>query len=208
MAVGSGSTSVWARATATTGRRVATAVALAVGVFALVFGATAGAMAVAGHGDRFGVRAERVLPPGPQDRQGWQGPRDGDDDGSGADGRGLGPMGPGGMGPGGMGRGMGRGNGQERGGWLEQGLGAGVLGRALHGDVVVGPTPTAYVFQRGEVTRSSASSLTLRSTDGFTGTYALGADTRTLGQVPAVGAQALVVAKKDGAAAVLVRAVG
>lgn len=55
-----------------------------------------------------------------------------------------------------------------------------IAGRVVHGDVVVA-TKDGYrtvVMQRGTVVSVSASSLQLRSADGFTATYALTAETR------------------------------
>ena len=49
----------------------------------------------------------------------------------------------------------------------------------LHGEITVQGTdgPTEVALQRGEVTAASASSVTVRSSDGFTTTYAVGAST-------------------------------
>lgn len=57
------------------------------------------------------------------------------------------------------------------------------LGKAVHGEAVVrgkdGTYLTVYT-QRGEVTAVSATSITLKSTDGFTSTYALTAETKVV----------------------------
>lgn len=86
----------------------------------------------------------------------------------------------------------------------------GLVGRALHGELVVagkdGKTVDVAV-QRGQVTAVSPTSITLRSTDGFSRTYVLTTDskihvgktTSTVADVQ-TGAQGAVVATKDGAA--------
>ncbi len=57
------------------------------------------------------------------------------------------------------------------------------LGRTVHAEAVVrdkdGKFVTVYT-QRGEVTAVSATSITLKSADGFTATYAVNADTRIM----------------------------
>jgi hypothetical protein len=81
-------------------------------------------------------------------------------------------------------------------------------GAALHGEVVLsksgGGTETVLI-QRGEVSAVSASSITLKSSDGFTQSYALNADTLVNGQkkgsaAPAVkkAEEAVVSAVKSG----------
>jgi hypothetical protein len=83
------------------------------------------------------------------------------------DGQGRGPRGPGGMGdrgPGGMGD---RGPGGPRG---EMG------GRMLHGEGVVEDADGNYItvrMQTGEVTAVSATSISVKSADGYTSTYAI-----------------------------------
>ncbi len=60
----------------------------------------------------------------------------------------------------------------------------------------------ALVFQRGEVTAVSATSITLKSSDGFTGTYGLTPAT-TLRGTPAVkGGQAFVLARASDKVAI------
>ncbi len=60
----------------------------------------------------------------------------------------------------------------------------------------------ALVFQRGEVTAVSATSITLKSSDGFTGTYGLTPAT-TLRGAPAVkGGQAFVLARASDKVAI------
>jgi hypothetical protein len=61
--------------------------------------------------------------------------------------------------------------------------------------------------QRGTVTAASASSVTVKSADGFTATYSLDSTTRGASGSLAKGDVALVVAKKSGGSAVLVRVI-
>lgn len=62
--------------------------------------------------------------------------------------------------------------------------GGGLLGRALHGEATVkggprtGGETRVVVFQRGTVTSISATSVELKSADGFTGTYAIEGEIR------------------------------
>ena len=112
--------------------------------------------------------------------------------------------------------GQGQGNGQANG----QGNGdlnsiPGRLGGTLHGEVTrptaAGGTETLLV-QTGEVTASSDTSLTVKSTDGFTETYAVAATTTVRGPAKAAGLAAgtrvTVVATKDGKTALLVASKG
>ncbi|EAP98017.1 hypothetical protein JNB_13673 [Janibacter sp. HTCC2649] len=60
-------------------------------------------------------------------------------------------------------------------------LGLPGAGGSLHGEAVIpgeGTATTAILFQRGEVTEVTADKLTVKSTDGFTATYTIGADSR------------------------------
>jgi hypothetical protein len=94
-------------------------------------------------------------------------------------------------------------------GWFPRGrFGAGIGRGMLHGEFVVkgedGKIVT-MVTQHGNVTAVSGNSVTLRSEDGFTGTYAVGSDTRVRvgggpGAISGVkaGNEAWVVAKKSG----------
>lgn len=177
-----GARRLWREATATTGARVATILALALAVVVVLGGVTAAVVAVTHLDHRNGPMMDDRGARGP----GFSGP--------GGEGRGGGTRGPGGEGDG------------------SRGLGPLTMGPsgALHGEVTDG-RGTTYVFQRGEVTASSTSSLSLRSSDGFTGTYAITSDTRVVGRgsgVPAKGATAYVLATKDGNKAVLVRSGG
>jgi hypothetical protein len=55
-----------------------------------------------------------------------------------------------------------------------------MLGQALHGDVVVSDGNGGYATRRiqlGEVTAVAANSITVKSADGFTGTYAVNSST-------------------------------
>jgi len=55
------------------------------------------------------------------------------------------------------------------------------MGRALHGEVVVGDGKGGFrtvAFQRGEVTAVSATAITVKSADGFSRSYALTATTK------------------------------
>jgi hypothetical protein len=81
-----------------------------------------------------------------------------------------------------------------------------LLQRALHGEVVLGGKKHRVVdFQRGEVTAVSSSSITVKSTDGFTATYVVDAKTKVrqakqqaaIGDVK-TGDKVRVVATKDG----------
>ena len=91
----------------------------------------------------------------------------------------------------------------------------GRLGGTLHGEVTrpsaAGGTETLLV-QTGEVTASSDTSLTVKSTDGFTETYAVAATTTVRGPAKAAGLAAgtrvTVVATKDGKTALLVASKG
>jgi hypothetical protein len=158
-----------------------------VGVVGLV------AVRVMGHGDR-ADRIERVrdggaLPPGQQKK---------------LDRLPRGPQAPRGQGPGqrdGMGNGMGNGIGPLM-------RGAMGLGNVQHGEFTVQDSGKATVMtlQRGEVTKASDTSITVKSADDFTATYALGTDTRGRATDVKVGDSVLVVAEKTGAKAVLVAA--
>lgn len=84
------------------------------------------------------------------------------------------------------------------------GLGGLFNGTALHGSVTVSVNGSvqALLFQRGEVTAVSATSITLKSSDGFTGTYGLTSATKT-GKAAAVkGGQAIVLARASDKVAI------
>jgi len=77
------------------------------------------------------------------------------------------------------------------------GLGNLLGGAALHGDVTAtaGGSVQALVFQRGEITVVSDTSITLKSSDGFVGTYGRTGTTRSRGAALAKGGQAFVLAR-------------
>jgi hypothetical protein len=88
-----------------------------------------------------------------------------------------------------------------------------LLRRALHGEVTLaGDEHRVVVFQRGPVEKVSNTSLTVKSEDGYTATYAVSADTvvrksgdkATLADLKA-GDKVLVVANKDGSTLKAVR---
>ena len=125
--------------------------------------------------------------------------------------RNQGPMMPGN--PGGNGRGNGNGDGSRND--LGNGLGSLLrgamgLGNVQHGEFTLTGTdgkPVAMTVQRGQVAKVSDTSLTVKSEDGFTATYAVSVDTRRTGANDlASGDTVLVVAEKSGAKAVLVQA--
>jgi hypothetical protein len=103
------------------------------------------------------------------------------------------------------------GNGPGNGRGLRSLLGAGAgLGMVQHGDFTVqsaNGTPTAMTLQRGTVTAASGTSVTVKSSDGFTATYAVDSSTRGRATNLAKGDTVLVIAQKAGAKAVLIRAV-
>ncbi len=199
--------SLWAEATSTRGGRVATGIALAVTALLLIGLLLAGLFVAArvwgtvlGHHGPAGMSQVRgggpgmpggVLPPGQQKRQ--QAPGQG------------------------QGRGGSQGNGQgkaQRNGLGDLMRGATALGTVQHGEFTVRGADgkdVVVTLQRGSVTSASATSLAVRSADGFTATYAVNADTRVqgaAGSTPASGARVLVLARKDSKAALLVRAQG
>jgi hypothetical protein len=77
------------------------------------------------------------------------------------------------------------------------GLGALLGGAALHGSVsaTVNGSVQALVFQRGSVTAVSSTSITLKSSDGFAGTYGLTAATTSRMGAPVKGGDAFVLAR-------------
>jgi hypothetical protein len=91
----------------------------------------------------------------------------------------------------------------------------GRLGGTLHGEVTrpnaAGGTETLLV-QTGSVTASSDTQLTVKSSDGFTATYAISDATTVRGPAKAaglaIGTQVTVVAAKDGTRALLIASKG
>lgn len=82
-----------------------------------------------------------------------------------------------------------------------------LLKRALHGEVTVGGKKQTRVlaFQRGSVEKVTPAAITVKSTDGFTATYVVNADTKVRKDGEAaktsdigVGHKVRVVARKDG----------
>ena len=108
--------------------------------------------------------------------------------------------------------GKGQGNGQANG---DLNSIPGRLGGTLHGEVTrpsaAGGTETLLV-QTGSVTAASDTEVTVKSTDGFTETYAVSATTTVRGPAKSagltVGTQVTVVAAKDGKRALLVASKG
>jgi hypothetical protein len=106
-------------------------------------------------------------------------------------------------------------NGNGNGGRNGKGLGsllggAAGLGAVQHGDFTVqgaDGTSTAMTLQRGTVTAASGTSVSVKSTDGFTATYVVDSSTRGRTANLAKGDDVLVIAQKAGAKAVLIRAV-
>ena len=177
---------LWRQATSTTGGKIATGVALGLTGLMLLGVMAVGLFAIARVADFGDERRERVAQRG--------------DEGFGERGRGMGPR-------------MGQGGGSDlRDG---QGIGGGLLGRlgnVQHGELTVtGSDGKAVVMtvQRGAVTAASATSVSVRSADGFSQTYAVNTATRVTGGSAAAlekGDQVLVLARKDDRVAVQVRA--
>ena len=207
---------LWGEATATTGSRIALAVAAVLGVIVLVAGIGLVGSFVVHRLDRAGV----VFGSDDDDRS-----RLGDD---GRERSGDTPFGNNGRG---RGNGNGRSDGQGRSGhdgnsgMGNHGLGnngsngralggaAGSLrglGTILHGEFTTTLTgePAVMLFQVGEVTETTeGESMTVRSADDFEATYTLD-DTTTTSVIPAEGDRVRVVAAEDGNTAVLVQVLG
>lgn len=183
MPPGAPRTSVWRQATSTRRRRLALAAgAFAVAVLTLLGLGLVGFAALRVH-DRVSLMADR----GDGFSRGHDGP-DNSGGGHGPDGR-YRPDMPGipdgrGPGPGGLGSLMG----------------------ALHGDVTatVNGSVQALKFQRGEVTALSATSITLKSSDGFVGTFGRTGETVTRWEAPVKGGQAFVVARQSDKVAITI----
>ncbi|WP_157622638.1 hypothetical protein [Nostocoides sp. Soil756] len=115
--------------------------------------------------------------------------------------------------PGGNGQGGGPGNGtQQLPGMGAMGGALGGLGAVLHGEFTtsVTGTPAVMVVQSGQVTAyTPGTSLSVKSTDGFSATYVLdGSTIAPAGDSLAVGSAVRVLAAKQGMKAVLVVAAG
>jgi hypothetical protein len=182
---------LWKQATSTTGGLIAVIVAGCL-VALLLIGLVGTGIFVATHtiashhdGQRVGrvMPGQGMVPPGQRKRL-EQGPRGGQG----------GPGNPGGLGgPGSLLR------------------GAAGLGAVQHGEFTVQGSdgkPVVMTVQRGSVTAASSTSVTVKSTDGFTATYAI--DANTVGAKATTltaGDSVVVIAQKTGAKAVLIRAV-
>ena len=77
---------------------------------------------------------------------------------------------------------------------------------ALHGNVTatINGSVQVLAFQRGQVTAVSAASITIKSTDGFVGTYRRTAATTSMRSVPVNGAQAFVLARASDKVAITI----
>ena len=155
----------------------------------LIAGAAAvGVILVAGAGFALGSKASDNDFDGRGGQMGFRGDDDGDRKGDGDQDGDRG--GPGFAPPGQQGQ-QGRPGGM---GGMAGGVRPGALagGSALHGEVIVpnsDGTFTTVLVQRGEVTAVSATSVTVKSADGFTQAYAVAADSqiRVDGRVGAIG---------------------
>ncbi|WP_406832345.1 hypothetical protein ABEG17_05845 [Pedococcus sp. KACC 23699] len=103
-----------------------------------------------------------------------------------------------------------RGNGAAPGGGMGSMMGGlGALGNVQHGEFTAqdaAGTSVVMTVQRGTVTAASTSSVSVKSADGFTATYAVDGSTRGGATSWTKGDSVLVVAQKAGARAVLIRA--
>lgn len=186
-------TNLWHRTTSTQRGRWAVGIGAAVLASLMLLGVGLAGLLVLRHNDGIGFlgasgdRRERFF-------RGHDGPGLGNDNG-----RGRGAPDQGGKrNQGGM---PGMPGGQDRG---PGGLGGLFNGTALHGSVTVSVNGSvqALLFQRGEVTALSATSITIKSSDGFTGTYGLTSATKT-GKAAAVkGGQAVVLARASDKVAI------
>jgi len=179
-------TNSWHRATSTNAGRWGIAIAAgALAVLMLLGVGVAGLLALRNH-DRFGLMGQR--------QDGFSRGQLDQGDGRGPGGRdGYRPLQPGMPG--------------MRGG--AQGL-RGFGGAALHGSVTanVNGTVQSLVFQRGEVTAVSATSITLKSSDGFVGTYGRTGATNSVMGAPATGGRAFVLARASDKVAITIMAAG
>ena len=185
-------TNGWKQATSTSGRRWALALSAAAVALLLVLGIGVTSLLVLRNHDRVNLLGDRQTARsfgqyGPDNGNGNGGPRAKE----GRNGRNLPGM------PGGPFQGL-------RG--LENLLG----GTALHGDVTATASGSvqSLVFQRGEVTALSDTSITLRSSDGFAGTYGLNATTRSRGASLVKGGQGFVLARASDKVAISMLAAG
>jgi hypothetical protein len=79
-----------------------------------------------------------------------------------------------------------------------------LVGTALHGNVTTNARGSveALMFQRGEVTAVSSTSVTLKSSDGFMGTYGINGGSRSSGASLVQGGQAFVLARASDKVAI------
>ena len=191
---------LWHQATSTTGGKVATGIAIALAGLLLLGVLVVGVFGVSRAVGLWGDHGQRV-----SQRDGF-GPGGRFDEGN--------RMGPG-MGPrSGLGNGLGNRQGSGLGGGMMGGNGLlGQLGRVQHGELTVtGSDGKAVVMtvQRGTVTAASASSVTVRSDDGYTQTYAVNSSTRVRGATatqPQKDDQVVVLARKADKVATQIRVV-
>lgn len=186
----------WQRATSTRGARWGLGIAAAGVVGLMILGIGIAGIAVLRLHDRVSFLGDR--------QAGYSRGQDGRGNGQGLNSRkGVRD----GRGPGANGNGNGNGRQYQNGmpggsgipGGRAQGLGGlgNLLGAAVqHGDVTatVNGAAQALVFQRGEVEAVSGTSITLKSPDGFVGTYGRNATTNANNAAPVKGGQAFVVA--------------
>lgn len=175
---------VWRQATSTRGGRWAVGVAAAALAILMILGIGVAGFAALRFHDRFNLLANRT-------DSSIRGLGNGPGPGAGGNQRRLRGM-PGMPGsPGGPARGPG-------------GLGMGLGGSALHGSVTatINGSVQALVFQRGEVTAVSATSISLKSSDGFLGTYGRTAATVSRRAAPVKGGQAFVLARASDKVAI------
>lgn len=194
---------VWRRTTSTNAGRWGLAIAAGALALLMLLGIGAFGLALLRHGDRIDLLGNRqdgrsFDQRGPGNGRGpWADDRqDGKKDKDRGNRQGMqGMQGIPGM-PGGRGQGLG-------------GLGNLVGGAALHGEVTatLNGSVQALVFQRGEVTAVSATSITLKSSDGFVGTYGRTAATVSRGAAPVTGGQAFVLARAADKVAIMTMAV-
>jgi hypothetical protein len=171
-------TNVWRRATSTHGGRWAIAVAAAALAALLLLGIGVAGFVVLRYHDSVALPGNRT--------------------GAFSRGQGYGP------GPAGPGRNSQRPPGMLGGRAGPGGLGNLLGGSALHGNVtaIINGSVQELVFQRGAVTAVSATSIALKTSDGFVGTYGLTAATVSRGAAPVVGGQAFVLARASDKVAI------
>jgi hypothetical protein len=180
---GKSTTNLWHQTTSTRGGRWAIGISAAALVCLMLLGIGVAGLLVLRNHDRFGMMGQRQ-----------NGYSSGQGNGRGPGANGYNPLQPGrpGMRGGGV-QGLG-------------GLGSLLGGTALHGDVTATVSGSVQVltFQRGQVTALSATSITLKSTDGFLGTYGRTTATNSLRAAPVMGGQAFVLARASDKVAITI----